>query len=451
VLEKALAIRQKSLGADNALVADTMNNLAMVYAVTDRQTEAEQLLHWAMVIRDEKFGANSPQVAEVTNNLGNLYLKEAKYTLAKRNFEKALNMAISTLGDKHPIVPCVMDGLADTYKALGRNADADKFAQSATKLKEEAFGSNAGLVASIPHDCNSLARFAQFSSQVEKIETNVREIAGLNTLVKINRPFDDKWALVIGISQFKDPSLNLKYAAKDAKDFADFLVKEAHFAPDHVHLLTDQKATRENILAEVGDTWLPHAAGPDDLVIIYVSSHGSPSDADARGMNYLITHNTNTSELFATGISMQQFSSMVRDRVHSDRVLMILDACHSGSAGAAHKGIYLKKNFDAEQVVQGSGQMVICSSAPSQTSWESAKYPNGVFTHHLIEGLRLQGDKTKLPAAFEYLQKQVCLEVISDRGEKQEPQLKSNWSGESLVIAAPPAHPRTFQSASPAP
>ncbi|MBI4534349.1 MAG: caspase family protein, partial [Candidatus Melainabacteria bacterium] len=47
----------------------------------------------------------------------------------------------------------------------------------------------------------------------------------------------DKWALVIGISRFKDPSVKLKYASKDAKDFYDYLVSQAHFAPDHVKLL----------------------------------------------------------------------------------------------------------------------------------------------------------------------------------------------------------------------
>ncbi|MCA9818426.1 MAG: caspase family protein, partial [Cyanobacteria bacterium HKST-UBA01] len=34
-------------------------------------------------------------------------------------------------------------------------------------------------------------------------------------------PVRDKWALVIGISNFKDPKINLKYPAKDARDFAD--------------------------------------------------------------------------------------------------------------------------------------------------------------------------------------------------------------------------------------
>jgi hypothetical protein len=99
-----------------------------------------------------------------------------------------------------------------------------------------------------------------------------------------NRPVRDKWALIVGISNFQDSKLNLKYPAKDAKDFNDYLLKEGHFAADHVKLLTNEQATRANILSELGDKWLPRVANPDDLVVIYISSHGSASDMDIGGV-----------------------------------------------------------------------------------------------------------------------------------------------------------------------
>ncbi|MBK8223581.1 MAG: caspase family protein [Candidatus Obscuribacter sp.] len=151
-------------------------------------------------------------------------------------------------------------------------------------------------------------------------------IAGASTdKAKINRPIKDKWALVIGISEFQDTSINLKYAAKDARDFAQFLVKECKFAPDHVRLLINKNATRENILAEIGDKWLPRVANPDDLVLIFVSSHGSPSKVDLNGVNYLVAHNTDKNSLYATGVPMQDLMRMIKDRVHSDRVVLMID------------------------------------------------------------------------------------------------------------------------------
>ena len=86
-------------------------------------------------------------------------------------------------------------------------------------------------------------------------------------------PVKDKWALVVGISEFAKPALNLQFAAKDACDFKDFLVGKCHFAPDHVKLLVNQNATKDKILDLLGDSWLPRVALPDDLVVIFISRH----------------------------------------------------------------------------------------------------------------------------------------------------------------------------------
>lgn len=257
-----------------------------------------------------------------------------------------------------------------------------------------------------------------------------------------NKPIADKWALVVGISKFQDPTISLKYASKDAADFADYLVKEAHFAPDHVRLLTDEKATRENILAQVGDKWLPRVAEPDDLVIIYVSSHGSPQSMDVSGISYLLAHNTDKESLYATGIPVQDLTRMIKERVHSQRIIVILDACHSGAAKADEKGVFRSRNVNADAISQGTGQLVICSSEPSQVSWESASYPNGVFTHHLIDGLKQKGEFTSLGEAFEYVRDKVKTQVLRERGELQQPVLRSKWQGDALKLSVRPASPR---------
>lgn len=254
-----------------------------------------------------------------------------------------------------------------------------------------------------------------------------------------DRVIKDKWALIVGISNFQDNSINLKFAAKDAQDFYQYLIKEAHFAPDHVRLLTNEQATRENILSQLGDEWLPRVVQPDDLALIFISSHGSPATMDLEGINYVVAHNTDKNRLYATGIPIQELSRIIKERVHSDRVVVILDACHSGSAKTAEKGIKSITNFNAEAIAQGTGQMVICSSAPDETSWESRNYDNGVFTHHLIEALR---SKPKMVEVFDYLKEQVRTEVLQDRGALQTPQLKSKWTGEQLAIGVPPAKPR---------
>ncbi len=254
-----------------------------------------------------------------------------------------------------------------------------------------------------------------------------------------DRPVPDKWALVVGISQFQDSSMNLQYPAKDATDFYNYLINEAHFAKDHVRLLLNENATRENVLSQVGDKWLPRVVAPDDLVVIYISSHGSPSSMDVVGANYVVAHNTDRDQLYATGIPMNEFAQMIQQRVHTDRVVLILDACHSGAAKTSEKGLIRHHNFNTESIPLGSGQLVICSSAPDQVSWESKRYANGVFTHHLIDSLR---KNPKLNDSYNYLKTQVQTEVLADRGELQIPALKTKWTGSDLVIATVPASPR---------
>lgn len=257
-----------------------------------------------------------------------------------------------------------------------------------------------------------------------------------------NRPVTDKWALVIGVSKFTDPSLNLRYPAKDAQDFYNYLITKGNFAKDHVRLLLNENATKDRILDQLGDSWLPRAALPDDLVVIFISSHGSSSDADIRGVNYVVAHDTNPTKLFTTGIPMQHLADTIRERVHSDRVLVVLDTCHSGGASGG-KGIVRTANADAASIAQGSGQLVICSSDKNQTSWESKKYPNSVFTRSLIDGLQKQGESTDVNQVFDFVKDQVQQEVVQERGVLQTPVLEaSKWTGKDLVIACTPVRPR---------
>lgn len=257
-----------------------------------------------------------------------------------------------------------------------------------------------------------------------------------------NRPVTDKWAVVIGISKFANPSLNLRYPSKDATDFYKYLVEKGNFAKDHVLLLRDQQATRDNIMDVLGDSWLPRVTLPDDLVVIFISSHGSSSDFDIRGVNYIVAHDTNPEKLFVTGIPMKDLADLIRERVHSDRVLVVLDTCHAGGA-AESKGLARVGNADAALIAQGSGQMVICSSDKNQTSWESKDYPNSVFTRSLIDSLQSAGINGDVNSVFDLVKDKVQSEVVRERGVLQTPVLEaSKWSGKDLVVNCPPVKPR---------
>ncbi len=254
-------------------------------------------------------------------------------------------------------------------------------------------------------------------------------------------PIDDKWALVVGVSKFENSGINLKFPAKDAKDFRDYLINEANFRPDHVKLLVDEEATKERVLTELGDKWLPKRAHPNDLVVVYLSTHGSPSSLDGEGVNYLVMHNTDPQRLYATGLAVQDLAFALKSRVHAKRSVLIMDACHSGAADAA-KGLKRDGNINLEAFPIGTGQMVICSSKPDQVSWESKRYDNGVFTAQLLKALRTNS-KNSLGEAFKTMQDNVESEVLKDRGHVQTPVLKTKWQGRELILTIPPAKPHS--------
>ncbi|MBX9670514.1 MAG: caspase family protein [Candidatus Obscuribacterales bacterium] len=263
-----------------------------------------------------------------------------------------------------------------------------------------------------------------------------------------SKPVNDKWAIIVGVSKFgKSDIPQLKFAAKDARDFYDYLIKEANFKPDHVRLILDEKATRRRILSELDNMFLGRVARPDDLIVLFFSTHGSPAQLDKMGKNFIVAYDTEPNELFATGIEMQAMTKDLKERVDAQRVLLVLDACHSGGVSPASKGITRVGNFDTDTLSIGSGQMVICSSEPDQQSWESKRYDNGVFTRRLLEGLRAKGTATPVEDAFNSVNNLVQDEVRQDYpGQRQNPVMKSKWTGDGLILAVRPTDPRPIPS-----
>ncbi len=413
--EGSLAMKEKAFGKDNPQVAMTLTNLANLNQGLGKHEKAEPLIQQALAIREKANGPESQEAADSMNALASSYKSQGKYKEAEALYQKLLVRDKKVTGDRSAQVASDLDNLSKLQNLLGKKPDAEVLDKQALEVKQKLPGAQ------------NLATLKSFD--------NAPKTSGTE------RPVKDKWALVIGISNFKDPSINLKYAAKDATDFRNYLTSEKHFQPDHVRLLTNSKATRDNIVGQLGDKWLGRLANKDDLVVVYVSSHGSQAKEEV-GVNFLVAYDTNKHSLLGTGIPMQWLSKIIKEQVHSDRVVLILDVCHAGAAVSADKSL-TRVGFDISKLSVGSGQAVMCSSLADQLSWESKTHPNSVFTRRLIEGLRLKGDKTKLNEAYDFVRDNVESEVLRDRGELQTPVLNmSMWQGEAPVLSVKAASPR---------
>lgn len=251
------------------------------------------------------------------------------------------------------------------------------------------------------------------------------------------RAVHDKWALVIGISKFRDPSIDLKYTAKDARDFAALLKSKGYgrFPEDHVHLVTDAEASTRRIKQELN--WLARSAGRNDLVVIYLSSHGTPRQADIAGVNYIYTADTEVSDqdsLFATALPMVDVVDVVRTRVQARRAVVFLDTCHSGAALAAGLKPSSVTSSTLDRFTQGVGRVIIASSQAEQESYESPKIQNGYFTYNLIRALKQDNGLDDIDKVYTFVKDQVTAQVMADKRKQQIPVMSKGTQAAEIVI-----------------
>ncbi len=199
----------------------------------------------------------------------------------------------------------------------------------------------------------------------------------------------DLYALVVGISKYSNPKLCLDFAAKDARDFADFIqTQNKVFKNTNVKLMIDGEATKREI-----EKYLFHdllKAGKDDTVILFFSGHGT-SDAAHPDNFYFVTSDADPEYLEATALNMTGLKFL--DRLDSERVVLITDACHAGMpvTGKTRSVVAPLEKF-MNMFTEASGRVFLASCKPEELSQEKPDLQNGVFTHFLLQGLKGEAD-----------------------------------------------------------
>jgi uncharacterized caspase-like protein len=240
-------------------------------------------------------------------------------------------------------------------------------------------------------------------------------------------PPGQRWALIVGIGNFTDQNIEpLKYTANDAQSFMDALLdpKIGGFKADHVHSLLNDQATTKNIKMQLN--WLARSAGPDDVVVVYVATHGSSRDLDTVGVNYIITHDTeiganiDPDSLYATALPMVDISNAIATRVKAQKAAIFLDTCYSGNAAVQESKLIAPgiKNASLSpdaiaHITQGSGRMVFAAAGTDQESLESDTLKHGFFTYYLVQALQQEGASAPLSKIFDYTEQHVSQTVAT--------------------------------------
>jgi uncharacterized caspase-like protein len=216
-----------------------------------------------------------------------------------------------------------------------------------------------------------------------------------------------RWAVVVGVSTYEDSRIpSLRYAARDAQVFHDWLISPAggRYAPSKVKLLLEKHATNDKIKDALFN-WLKQAI-EEDVVVIYFAGHGSPESPDAPQNLYLLPYNTRYDNIAVTGFPMWDIETALKRFIKAKRVVIIADACHSAGVGQAFdvavradRGLQVNQIHSSLQNLSdiSEGVCVISASRDREFSQEGREWGggHGVFSYYLIEGLRGSADFDK--------------------------------------------------------
>lgn len=214
------------------------------------------------------------------------------------------------------------------------------------------------------------------------------------------------YALLTGVSNYRDEQANLYNTTKDVKELKKVLEHQNAIAT----VITSKYATRENIKKKLNA--IVKLAQPNDKIIFFFSGHG-----DTGGFI----------SFDRTMFKYQELIDILR-KAKAQNIVIFIDACMSGSAKSISRNNFgIGNNYP--------NITFVASSDSDEYSMENNWVGNGYFTKALLKGLRGMSDKNAdkqvtLIELFSYIYK----DVTNRSGKEQSPQLIGPKSMYNLVL-----------------
>ncbi len=194
------------------------------------------------------------------------------------------------------------------------------------------------------------------------------------------------YALIVGISQYKGFK-DLEETSGDPERMRKFLLNDAGF--DYVHVLTDEKVTRDRLRTLIQDEFRERV-GPDDRFVLYWSGHGVPVEANSRQLGYLpLTESAESS--IASMLAMRDLLSWA-EHVEAKQALHVLDTCFSGLARlpTTQKA---RRDLTVDLLNKSARHLLTATTGSGQTI-ASREWAGGIFTEAFIAGARGDADRS---------------------------------------------------------
>jgi len=198
----------------------------------------------------------------------------------------------------------------------------------------------------------------------------------------------EKYALLIGVADYR----LMRPLSKSTVDATDLhgLLDQCGYAKANMRLLLDTHATKSSINEALDN--LARRTNDQDTVVLFFSGHGVQRVGGFEPGEYICPATADATSLHATAISNQELT-LALGAIRARRVVLFLDACHSGGVGEPKDpALAMQAGLSEETYTQlsavGMGRVVIASCKPDEVSWELKHMRNSLFSHYLLEGLR---------------------------------------------------------------
>ncbi len=281
-------------------------------------------------------------------------------------------------------------------------------------------------------------------------------------------------AVVVGIADYPGSENDLNYADDDAVEFKSMLLSYPQFwQSNRIQTLINGQATRGNIINALTNMFTLGSAG--DTFVFFQSSFGSriydqaPFD-EADGYDETLV-------CYDLDLTDDQFSLLVLDYMPAGaRLLVLIDACHSGGFGDQDKNTEIKikgidriGDIDRTSLMDGDGfiddlqsaltkrlgkdpgtianTVTVSACKNTQESYEFGGLEHGAFSYYLLEAMsNLVAD---MPAnggngngevsgeeCYHYLKDRVADYVYNHAEAQQDPQLSDQYFGQLPLVGS---------------
>jgi len=237
----------------------------------------------------------------------------------------------------------------------------------------------------------------------------------------------NKWAVVIGIADYRGRLNDLWHPDEDAMEMKEALITKYGFPEENIQMLLNKEATAQAIVDAI--RWLAANEDADSTVVFFFCGHGTRAldtkgwDDDSESGGYDEGIVTTDMYVLPDGLS-STYVTLGNEFANFDtqKFALIFGSCYSGGM------------FDDNDDLQAPGRVICSACKADQYGWDYLELGNTLFGYYFVdeavlqglaEGLRVSGDGVSMEEALAY-----AYPLVTAQEPKSQPQFSDGFAGE---------------------